>query len=94
MGTVTVTPKAVVVQPAPSESDLDEQFLSDLTSAGLRITDVREVVGDAHNICAYLAAGHSEREAALVAMRDNASLTQDNAATLVDSAARTYCPQF
>ena len=60
---MTVTPKAVV-PPTPSQAELDERYLNDLTSAGLRITDVREVIGDAHQICAYLAGGHSEADAA------------------------------
>ena len=33
-------------------------------------------------------------EAALVAMRNNAALTEGNAATLIDSAVQVYCPQF
>jgi Protein of unknown function (DUF732) len=92
--TVTVTPKAAAVPPTPSQADLDERYLDDLTSAGLRITNVREVVGDAHQICAYLAAGHSESDAARLAMRDNTTLTEGNAATLVDLAVQVYCPQF
>jgi hypothetical protein len=90
--TVTVTPPAPVA--APSEADLDERYLSDLTSAGLRITNVREVIRDAHQICAYLAAGHSEADAARLAMRDNTTLTEGNAETLIGSAVQVYCPQF
>ena len=33
-------------------------------------------------------------EAALVAMRNNAALTEGNAATPIDSAVQVYCPQF
>jgi hypothetical protein len=86
---VTVTP----VPPTTAQAELDERYLNDLTSAGLRITDVREVIGDAHHICAYLAGGHSEADAARVAMRNNATLTEGQAQALIDSAAQVYCPR-
>jgi hypothetical protein len=81
------------IDPGPSEADLDEQYLNDLTGAGLKITSVREVIAGAHSVCAYLGAGHSEADAVRTAMHGNTTLTEGNALTLVDSAVRVYCPQ-
>jgi Protein of unknown function (DUF732) len=100
--TVTVSPKptpptTVTVQAAPptlSEAALDERFLNDLTSGGLRLTDVREVIGDGHQICAYLGAGHSEADAVRIAMRNNTTFTYGNAETLIESAVQVYCPEM
>jgi hypothetical protein len=91
--TVTVAPTTVTVAPAPSQADRDEQFLAGLTGAGLRITDVREAIGSAHSICAYLAAGHSEADAARTAQRNNASLGPADAVVLISTAVRVYCPE-
>jgi Protein of unknown function (DUF732)/Domain of unknown function (DUF4189) len=90
--TATVQAAPRVIDPGPSEADLDEQYLNDLTGAGLKITSVREVIAGAHNVCAYLGAGHSEADAVGTAMNGNTTLTEGNARTLVDSAVRVYCP--
>jgi hypothetical protein len=47
----------------PSTPALDEQFLGDITNAGIRIADVRTAVAGGHDTCAYLAAGHDALEA-------------------------------
>ena len=86
--TVTVTPRS-----APSQADRDEQFLNDITSGGLNITDVREAIGGAHTICAYLTAGHTEADATRQAMRNNTSLGVDDARVVVGAAVRAYCPE-
>jgi len=47
----------------PSTPALDEQFLADLTKAGMRITDVPTAIAGAHDTCAYLAAGGTAEDA-------------------------------
>jgi len=81
-------------KPKDSQAELDERFLSDLTNAGITITNVRQVVGDARNICAYIGAKHTEADAVQLAMRDNRTLTEANAQTLIESAEGVYCPQL
>jgi len=91
--TVTVTPTPIAAAPSrPSAADLDERYLSAMTAGGLRITDVQTVITGAHNVCRFLATGHTEPQAVSVAMGNNASLTEANAHTLVDSAIQVYCP--
>jgi hypothetical protein len=80
--------------PRPSQAELDERFLSDLTSFGIRITNVKQVIGDAHQICAYIGAKHTEADAVKLAVRDNTTLTEANAQTLIDSAVGVYCPHL
>lgn len=101
--TVTVTqtpalaaspPVQTVVPPRPSAAALDEQFLGDLTAAGITITDVRLAVEGAHATCAYIAQGHTKGETVTDTMRNNASLTYANTVAYVDAAVAVYCPQF
>ena len=99
--TVTVTPTPEAAPPAqtlapsrPSTAALDEQFLNDLTRAGMVITDVPAAIYGGHDTCAYLAAGHTEPEAVSKAMSNNASMTRANAITAIDSAIAVYCPQY
>jgi hypothetical protein len=78
----------------PSQVELDERFLDDLGLGGIRITDVREVIGDAHQICATLKAGETEQQIIKLAISQNATLTEANAQTLIESAEGVYCPQL
>jgi Protein of unknown function (DUF732) len=52
------------------------------------------VIGDAHQICATLKAGETEQQLIKIAMSENATLTEANAQTLVDSAEGVCCPQL
>ena len=54
----------------------------------------RQVIGDAHQICAYMGAKHTEADAVQLAMHDNTTLTEANAQTLIESAEGMYCPQL
>jgi hypothetical protein len=86
----TLTPRP----PRASQAGLDERFLSDLTDSGIQITNVRQVIGDAHQICAYMGTKHTEADAIRLAMHDNTTLTEANAQTLIESAEGVYCPQL
>jgi hypothetical protein len=91
--TVSVVPtKTWAPSPVPSAADLDSRYLTDLTDAGLRITDARVAVQGAHKLCEYLAAGHSEAEAVRLSMSNNADLTESDARAFVVTAVRVYCP--
>jgi len=101
--TVTVTPTPTlaaappaqtVAPPRPSAAALDEQFLNDLTRAGITIVDVPAAIYGGHDTCAYLAAGHTEAETVQAGMNNNASMTRANAITVVDAAIAVYCPQY
>ncbi len=93
VSTMVVTPTPVAAAPPrPSAAELDERYLSAMTAGGLQITDVHTVLTGARNVCRFLEAGHTEPEAVQVAMGNNASLTDANAHTLVDSAIQVYCP--
>jgi hypothetical protein len=80
--------------PHPSQVELDERFLDDLGLGGIRVTSVKQVLGDAHQICAIRKAGSTEAQVVTLAMSENATLTQADAQTLVDSAEGVYCPQL
>ncbi|HZC09066.1 MAG TPA: DUF732 domain-containing protein [Mycobacterium sp.] len=97
--TVTVTPAPIaappvqtLVPPRPSAATLDERYLDDLTAAGMLITSVPDAVEGAHEVCGYLAAGHTEQQTVRIVMGSNASLTLGNAITVVDAAMAVYCP--
>jgi hypothetical protein len=80
--------------PHPSQVDLDERFLDDLGLGGIRVTNVKEVIGDAHQVCATLKAGDTEQQIIKLAITQNATLTEANAQTLIESAEGVYCPQL
>jgi len=80
--------------PHPSQVDLDERFLHDLGLGGIRVTNVKEVIGDAHQICATLKAGETEQQIIKLAISQNATLTEANAQTLIESVEGVYCPQL
>ena len=80
--------------PHPSQVELDERFLDDLGLGGIRVTNVEEVIGDAHQICATLKAGETEQQIIKLAISQNATLTEANAQTLIESAEGVYCPQL
>src|SRR5271156_6156164 len=80
--------------PHPSQIDLDERFLDDLGLGGIRVTNVKEVIGDAHQICATLKAGETDQQIIKLAISQNATLTEANAQALIESAEGVYCPQL
>jgi hypothetical protein len=96
--TVDAAPSQTVAPPAPprapSQADLDERFMGDLTASGMQITSVSAVIASGHEICAYLAAGHTPVDTAAEVLRNNAGLTPATAEVMVDSAAAVYCPHY
>jgi hypothetical protein len=80
--------------PHPSQVDLDERFLDDLGLGGIRVTNVKEVLNDARQICATLKAGETEQQTIKLAIGQNATLTEADAQTLIESAEGVYCPQL
>jgi Protein of unknown function (DUF732) len=97
--TVTVIPDPIAAPPVqtlapprPSAAALDEQYLDDLSVAGILITNVPEAITGGREVCAFLAEGHTEPEAVQTAMGNNVS-KRANAITVVDAAIAVYCPQ-
>jgi hypothetical protein len=80
--------------PHPSQVEFEERFLDDLGLGGIRVTNVKKVIGDAHQICARLKAGQSEQQIIKLAIEQNATLKEANAQTLVESAEGVYCAQL
>ena len=78
----------------PSTPALDEQFLGDLTNAGIRIADVRTAVAGGHDTCAYLAAGHDALEALEQGLRNNSTMTRTDEIAYIDAAIDIYCPRY
>jgi len=78
----------------PSTPALDEQFLTDLASAGIRVTDASVAVYGAHDVCAYLAAGHDALEAAEQGERNNRTMTRTDEIAYIDAAIEGYCPRY
>jgi hypothetical protein len=72
----------------PSTPALDEQFLGDLTDAGMRIADVPVAIAGAHDTCAFIAARHTATEAMQTGMANNPTMTYVQAAIAV------FCPRF
>jgi hypothetical protein len=77
---------------AVSRAEQDEQFLTALTDAGLRITDARIATEGGRGFCGYLAAGHTQTDAVALALHNNSLLTAEDARVVVSAAVRIYCP--
>ncbi len=77
----------------PSTPARDDQFLTDLASAGIRVTDVPVAIYGAHDTCAYIAAGHTAIEAVEQGQRNNLTFNRAEQIAYVDSAIEVYCPQ-
>ncbi|PIJ36719.1 DUF732 domain-containing protein [Mycobacterium heckeshornense] len=96
--TVTQTPTPVAAPPAPTAQapsrTPDQIFLSEARAGGLTILDDSVAAADARQGCAYLAAGHTVREAQELAIRNNPSLTWRDAEVYVRAAIDAYCPQY
>ena len=86
----TLAPPAVL----PSTPALDEQFLGDLTNAGMRIADVSVAVAGAHVACTFIAARHTATEAMQTGMANNPTMTRADEIAYVDAAIAVYCPRF
>jgi hypothetical protein len=87
-------PTVQQLQPSlPSTPARDEQFLTDLASAGLRVTDVPVAIFGGHDTCAFLATGHSAIEAVEQGQRNNPTFTRAEQIDYLNAAVAVYCPQ-
>jgi hypothetical protein len=73
---------------------LDEQFLADLTNAGMRIADVPVAIAGAHDTCAFIAARHTAAEAMQTGMANNPTMTRADETAYVQAAIAVFCPRF
>lgn len=85
---------APVVSSVPSvaRADPDKRFLAMMTDAGLTITDARQAISGAHEVCPYLAAGYTQADAVHKTMQNNPSLPEPAATAFVRAAIQIYCP--
>lgn len=79
--------------PKPSAATQDDQFLAAIARWHLRVADVRAAIAGAHEACSLLAAGHNAEDVVKQAMRDNHTLTRNDAISFYN-AALTYCPKY
>ena len=80
-------PPSLASTPAP-----DEQFLADLTNAGMRIADVSVAIVGAHDTCAFIAARHTATEAMQTGMANNPTMTRADEDRLCPSRDRGLLP--
>src|ERR1700722_17809231 len=73
---------------------LDEQFLANLTNAGMRIADVPVAIAGAHDTCAFIAARHTATEAMQTGMANNRTMTRADETAYVQAAIAAHCPRF
>jgi hypothetical protein len=78
----------------PSTPALDEQFLGDLTDAGMRITDVSVAIAGAHDTCAFIVARHTATEAMQTGLANNPTMTRADETAYVQAAIAIFCPRF
>ncbi len=90
--TVTQTPAAAVVPPAPPR-DANRIFLDEMRAAGYPITETAVALAAAPKGCDYLATGHTPREAADLAMHNNPAISPEEASAYVQATIDAYCPQ-
>ncbi len=90
--TVTQTPAAAVVPPAPPR-DANRIFLDEMRAAGYPITETAVALAAAPKGCDYLATGHTPREAADLAMHNNPAISPEEASVYVQATIDAYCPQ-
>src|ERR1700734_1531123 len=70
---------------------LDEQFLADLTNAGMRIADVPVAIAGAHDTCAFIAARHTATEAMQTGLANNPTMTPADETAYVQAAIAVFC---
>jgi hypothetical protein len=101
--TVTETPQAQVVTPAPpprapsrpSPEQQDAEYVQLISGAGIYITNRSALIAGAHDVCAYLAEGHTPSQAINMAVSNNSPLlTRADATSYVNSSIQVYCPQL
>jgi hypothetical protein len=90
--TTEVPPPTPGYVPAPLRPDPDTAFLTELSDDGILISSTPLAINGAHDVCAYIAEGHTPEQAAEGSIRNNPSLTPANARAYVLAAIHAYCP--
>jgi hypothetical protein len=93
---VTVTPKeaAPTVTAQPPGMLPDDTFLEYVNNHGMHVTDPGAAIAGAHQYCADARAGESDADSVRDVMRNNSTMTLDNAWTFVIAAHTAYCPEL
>lgn len=88
-------PPAPTAAPAPgppvTRADPDKRFLAMMTEAGITITDARQAISGAREVCPFLAGGRTQRDAIEKTMQNNPSLPEAAATAFVKAASQVYC---
>jgi hypothetical protein len=89
--TVTADPPPAAV---PQHIDPRQAYLNAMRNDGIIVADPLAAEKGAHEICAYLAAGHTPQEAARVGMSQNSLMTLQEAEDAISVDIQFYCPQY
>jgi hypothetical protein len=101
--TVTETPQAQIEAPASpprvpsrlSPQQQDAEYVQLISAAGIYITNRSALIAGAHDVCAYLAEGHTPSQAADLAVSNNYPLlSAADATSYVNSSIQVYCPRL
>jgi hypothetical protein len=95
--TVTAQPPKEARPSVPqsaSTRDKDAAFLFQLNQGGIIVANTQQAIAGAHQYCSDSAAGKSDYDSVQEAMRNNPTLTLDNAWTYVIAAHTAYCPEL
>lgn len=88
-------PPAPTAAPAPgppvTRVDPDKRFLAMMTDAGITITDARQAISGAREVCPFLAGGRTQRDAIEKTMQNNPSLPEPAATAFIKAATQVYC---
>ncbi|MDV6979679.1 DUF732 domain-containing protein [Mycobacterium intracellulare] len=88
-------PPAPTAAPAPgppvTRADPDKRFLAMMTEAGITITDARQAISGAREVCPFLAGGRTQRDAIEKTMQNNPSLPEPAATAFIKAATQVYC---
>jgi hypothetical protein len=93
IGAAVVGLGAVAVAAPAAASSTDDAFLTRMNALGISFTSPRAGIQAAHLVCAELAAGRTGTDVA-VEVRDQTSLTFNQANSFVVGASNVYCPSL
>jgi uncharacterized protein DUF732 len=79
---------------AASSAGTDQEYLDRLTAAGIRIDDRARLIDNGRALCVILDSHSSRGELVIAAMsfKNGFGLNDEQAATVIASAIRVYCP--
>ena len=95
--TATVVTATLMAQAAPAAAQefTDEQFLAAVADRGLDVGTDKQTIAMAEQMCTILGGGDDQPvEAALIYVKDQSGLPDEDVATFAGIAAQVYCPEL